>query len=58
MTGASRRSVAWRRHGVAVRSEVGEVLGAKMLVVMIGERAGLSSPDTMGIYITLNPRAP
>ncbi len=42
---------------MAVRSEVGEVLGAKMLVVMIGERPGLSSPDTMGIYITLNPRA-
>ena len=37
---------------MAVGSEVGEVLGAKMLVVMIGERPGLSSPDTMGIYIT------
>jgi ethanolamine ammonia-lyase small subunit len=41
---------------VAVGDEVGEVLGAKMVVVMIGERPGLSSPDSMGIYMTLNPR--
>ncbi|MFZ2017805.1 MAG: ethanolamine ammonia-lyase subunit EutC [Methyloceanibacter sp.] len=41
---------------VAVGDEVGEILGAKMVVVMIGERPGLSSPDSMGIYMTLSPR--
>lgn len=41
---------------VAVGDEVGERLGADMVVVLIGERPGLSSPDSMGIYMTLKPR--
>jgi ethanolamine ammonia-lyase small subunit len=41
---------------VAVGDEVGELLGAAMVVVLIGERPGLSSPDSMGIYMTLKPR--
>ena len=41
---------------VAVGDEVGEILGAGMVVVLIGERPGLSSPDSMGIYMTLKPR--
>ena len=41
---------------VAIGDEVGEVLGAGMVVVLIGERPGLSSPDSMGIYMTLKPR--
>jgi ethanolamine ammonia-lyase small subunit len=41
---------------VAVGDEVGELLSATMVVVLIGERPGLSSPDSMGIYRTLKPR--
>lgn len=45
-----------REARVAVGDEVGQILGAGMVVVLIGERPGLSSPDSMGIYMTLNPR--
>jgi len=41
---------------VAVGDEVGQVLGAQAVVVLIGERPGLSSPDSMGIYLSWSPR--
>jgi ethanolamine ammonia-lyase small subunit len=45
-----------RRGRVAVADEVGEQLGARIVVLLIGERPGLSSPDSMGLYVTWMPR--
>ena len=41
---------------VAVADEVGEQLGARMVAMIVGERPGLSSPDSVGIYLTHAPR--
>jgi len=41
---------------VAVGDEVGAGLGARCVVVLIGERPGLSSPNSMGLYLTWHPQ--
>jgi ethanolamine ammonia-lyase small subunit len=56
--------VAWRlapvvvahQARVALGDDVGAVLDAQMSLVLIGERPGLSSPDSMGLYLTWAPK--
>jgi ethanolamine ammonia-lyase small subunit len=46
------------RHGrVAIGDAVAAALGATSVAVLIGERPGLSAPDSMGAYLTYRPHA-
>jgi len=48
--------VVARQARVALGDPVGELLKARLVVMLIGERPGLSSPDSLGAYLTWAPR--
>jgi ethanolamine ammonia-lyase small subunit len=41
---------------VAIGDDIGEAMGAEAVAVLIGERPGLSAADSLGVYLTWQPR--
>jgi ethanolamine ammonia-lyase small subunit len=41
---------------VALGDVIGEIFGARVVAVLIGERPGLSAPDSLGAYLTYDPK--
>ena len=46
-----------RQGRVAIADAIGERLGAELSVILLGERPGLSAADSLGVYVTWQPRS-
>ena len=51
----SGKIVLARQGRVALGDDIGEAMGAQAVAVLIGERPGLSAPDSLGVYLTWAP---
>jgi ethanolamine ammonia-lyase small subunit len=56
LAGAVAPIVVVEQGRVALGDDIGEVMGADAVAVLIGERPGLSAADSLGVYLTWQPR--